>query len=132
MSQPPIPPIPQQTPPASPQGGDRTLMLVLSYLWILALVPLLVQKDDQEVQWHAKHGLVLWVAEIGLWIAWTIISMILGSVPIIGWVISAVGCGVWVLLWLGVLALHVVAIMKALKGERLRVPVVTDYADKWR
>ena len=84
------------------------------------------------MQWHAKHGLVLWVAEIGLWIAWTIISMILGRVPIIGWVISAVGCGVWVLLWLGVLALHVVAIMKALKGERLRVPVVTDYADKWR
>ena len=44
-------------------------MIVLSYLWLLALVPLLVEKEDNEVQWHAKHGIVLMVAEIVLWIA---------------------------------------------------------------
>ena len=44
-------------------------MIVLSYLWLLALVPLLVEKEDKEVQWHAKHGIVLMVAEIVLWIA---------------------------------------------------------------
>ena len=29
-------------------------MIVLAYLWLLALVPLLVEKDDPEVQWHAQ------------------------------------------------------------------------------
>ena len=37
---------------------NRSIMIVLSYLWLLALVPLLVEKDDREVQWHAKHGIV--------------------------------------------------------------------------
>ena len=51
----------------TPRGGapssNRTVMIILSYLWMLALIPLLVEKDDREVQWHAKHGIVLLVAE---------------------------------------------------------------------
>ena len=43
---------------------NRGVMIVLAYLWPLALVPLLVEKQDAEVQWHAKHGLVLMVAEL--------------------------------------------------------------------
>src|SRR5262245_36673310 len=43
---------------------NRAVMIVLAYLWLLALVPLLVEKDDAEVQWHARHGLVLLVAEL--------------------------------------------------------------------
>ena len=54
------------------QSSNRGIMIVLSYLWLLALVPLLVEKEDKEVQWHAKHGIVLMVAEIVLWIAVTI------------------------------------------------------------
>ena len=53
-------------------------MIVLSYLWLLALVPLLVEKDDKEVQWHAKHGIVLMVAEIVLWVAITIVNIVTG------------------------------------------------------
>jgi hypothetical protein len=35
------------TPPASnAPSSNRTIMIVLSYLWLLALVPLLVEKDD--------------------------------------------------------------------------------------
>ena len=29
------------------------------YLGLLALIPLIVEKNDRDVQWHAKHGLVL-------------------------------------------------------------------------
>ena len=39
-------------------------MIVLAYLWVLALVPLVVARQDPEVQWHAKHGLVLMIAEL--------------------------------------------------------------------
>ncbi len=41
---------------------DRGVMIVLAYLWPLALVPLLIEKHDAEVQWHAKHGIVLMAA----------------------------------------------------------------------
>src|SRR6478672_1296086 len=43
---------------------NRGVMIVLEYLWALTLVPLLLEKHDAEVQWHARHGLVLMAAEI--------------------------------------------------------------------
>ncbi len=116
------------TPPPLPTGGtqssNRGVMIVLSYLWLLALVPLLVEKDDKEVQWHAKHGIVLMLAEIVFWIAIAIVQMVLGSL---------LGCLFALLtlpIGLGVIVLHVVAIMKGINGGRLIVPGVSQYADK--
>ena len=84
------PPPPAEPPPEAPkptQGGavseNRNLWIVLSYLGLLALIPLLAEKDDPEVQWHAKHGLVLTGAEfvgfIGLWIVIMVVSAISGG-----------------------------------------------------
>src|ERR1700730_12520783 len=63
------------TPPPPPPGGTAgsrdTAMLVLSYLWFLSIIPLVVKKEDREVQWHAKNGLVLaivyTVVEVFFW-----------------------------------------------------------------
>ena len=78
-------------------SSNRNIMIVLSYLWLLALVPLLVEKEDREVQWHAKHGIVLMVAEIVLWIAVTIVSMMLGMISMaLGCVVSLITFGLWI------------------------------------
>src|SRR4051812_30120664 len=47
-------------------GGspNRGVMIVLAYLWPLALIPFLLEQQDLDVRWHAKHGLVLMAAEI--------------------------------------------------------------------
>ena len=37
------------TPPVGSTSSNRTIMIILSYLWLLALVPLLVEKNDREV-----------------------------------------------------------------------------------
>src|ERR1043166_3780256 len=66
-------------PPPPPGGGgaapgsDRTIMVILAYLWILFLIPLLTKKDDPEVQWHAKNGAGIFGAEIVVWIVLFII-----------------------------------------------------------
>jgi uncharacterized membrane protein len=116
------------TPPPLPAGGtqssNRGVMIVLSYLWLLALVPLLVEKDDKEVQWHAKHGIVLMLAEIVFWIAVTIVQMALGT--ILGCVVALMS----LFLWVGIVALHIIAIVKGVNGGRLIIPGVSQYADK--
>ena len=61
---PPPPPVTPPTTPAGPASSNRSVMIVLSYLWILALIPFLMEQDDKDVRWHAKHGLVLLGAEI--------------------------------------------------------------------
>ena len=120
---PPPPEPPQAAPPAGPQASDNSLMLILSYLGILGIIPLLVEKDE-EVQWHAKNGIVLFLAMIAVGIAATVI----GFIPYLGWIL---GCGMIPLATLGYLVLIVVGIMKALKGEKLRLPVIADLVDQW-
>ena len=55
--------------PSGKVSQNRTVMIVLAYLWLLALVPLLVEKEDAEVQWHAKNGLVLTAVLALFWVA---------------------------------------------------------------
>jgi uncharacterized membrane protein len=95
-------------------------MVVISYLWILALVPLFLQKEDSEVQWHAKHGLVLFGVEFFAFAALAILGI--GS--------GGLGCLLLPLAQLGVLVLHVVCIAKGLQGERFLIPGISEYANK--
>ena len=118
------PPPPPGIPPAAGQSSNRSIMIVLSYLWLLALVPLLVEKEDKEVQWHAKHGLVLMVAELFLWI---VISIVIGPLGIFGCIAALFTP----LLALGQLILHIMCIMKGINGKRLIIPGISDFADKF-
>jgi uncharacterized membrane protein len=109
--------------PSGKVSQNRTVMIVLSYLWLLALIPLLVEKEDTEVQWHAKNGLVLTAAEVVVWIALAILTMI-----------PALGCLFALLvplLGLAVLGLHIFAIVKGVQGGRLVIPVLSDYTSKF-
>ena len=128
---PPPPPadVPPAPPPAAPSGGggvseNRTIMVVLSYLWILALIPLLVEKDDQEVQWHAKHGLVLAAAELVLWVVVMVLNTMTGF-------LGCILAPLYFLLWLAILGFHIACIVKGTKGERLTVPGLSDFADRF-
>ncbi|MEO5372967.1 MAG: hypothetical protein H7840_01675 [Alphaproteobacteria bacterium] len=43
------------------RGGTRSrLMAAFSYMGILVFLPLIMNKDDQYVYFHAKQGLVIW------------------------------------------------------------------------
>ena len=121
-STPPSDQIPGTTDPVSAPSPQRGLMIVLSYLWILCLVPLLVEKDDREVQWHAKHGLIITVAELFLQIILYVVSSTL------------IGCVFAIFIPLVFLALACVrlyCIVKGVGGERVTLPLITQYADKF-
>jgi uncharacterized membrane protein len=135
MSEPTIPPPPPPyytppPPPAGPGSGatsqNRQIMIVLSYLWLLALVPFITEKDDREVQWHARHGIVLMIAEIAIWIALWFVNFMLAFMHL-----GFLGCFLWMGLCLCILILHIMCIVKGVNGQRLIIPVVSQYADKF-
>jgi uncharacterized membrane protein len=108
-------------------SANRGVMIVLAYLWPLALVPLLIEKHDPEVQWHAKHGIVLMIAELILLFGYIMLTSIV-SLATLG-----LGCVLSVFLvfgWVGILALHVVAILKGINGGRLIIPGISEYANR--
>lgn len=112
------------TPDSGAPSSNRNVMILLSYLWLLALVPLLTEKNDKEVQWHAKHGIVLMVAELVLWVIVNAIIIVMGPIGCIAALLSP-------LIVLGQVALHIVAIMKGINGQRFIVPGLSQYADKF-
>jgi len=131
MSDPNFPPPPSYTPPPPPIGTpptgtvspNRTIMLVLAYLGPLALIPFIVEKNDPEVQWHAKHGLVL----CALWIVLSIALGILSRVPFLGWAAVCISCVVP----LAILAFHVYLIIQAVNGKRVMIPGISEYANRF-
>jgi uncharacterized membrane protein len=108
---------------------NRATMLVLAYLWPLAIVPLLMSKDDTEVQWHARHGLILMAAEL---IAVLVLSVLAGVMTMMAFGLGlAFGVLTFVLLWATILIVHVLAMIKALGGSRLEVPAISRYASRF-
>lgn len=117
--------MPDATPGPNVPSSNRNVMILLSYLWLLALIPLVVEKDDKEVQWHAKHGLVLTVAELIFWVAFQVLVMVLGTF---------LGCIAAIfapIVALAFLVLHIFAIIKGINGQRLIIPGISEYADRF-
>ena len=136
MSEPTVPPPPSYPPPPPPSSGmpggtgyvspNRTIMIVLSYLWILALIPFLAEKEDREVQWHAKNGLLLTGAELLLWVALSMLSVATAAVDL-----GCTGCMLQSILGIVLLVIRVVAIVKGVGGGRLHIPVLSDYTSRF-
>ena len=130
---PPPPPPPAEPPLREPVAKEvvsenRNVMIVLAYLWLLALIPLLVDKEDREVQWHAKHGLVLTVAEVVVMIGLQVVVMILSAIS------GGLGCVFTLLIpifMLAILIVHVLCIVKGIKGQRFLIPGVSEFVDKF-
>jgi uncharacterized membrane protein len=122
------PPPPQDLPPTEVVSDNRSIMIVLSYLGLLALIPLLVDKDDKEVQWHAKHGLVLAAVEVAVMIGLMVIGGVLGAIS------GGLGC-IFGLLWpvfmLVILVVHILCIVKGLNGQRFLIPGISEYTDRF-
>lgn len=126
---PPPPPPPYGGGPGTGPGGsagagsDRTLMLVLSYAWLLSLIPLFTKREDPEVQWHAKNGLVMAIAITIV----DVIFWIMGRYfPLFTCLVSFIPCA----LGIGYFILAIIGMIKAINGQRLRVPMLTDTAEK--
>ena len=104
-----------QTPPQgggnAPQGGDRKLFALLSYLGILVVIPLLLKRDDDFVMFHAKQGLVLMIG--------TFLAVLL--MPFFG---------LGSLLMLFIFILSIMGIIASLQEKKTRLPLVGDIAEK--
>jgi uncharacterized membrane protein len=106
-----------------PEGSpNRVVWIVLAYLWPLAFIPLILERDDADVRWHARHGILLMAAELMVAVGYLALSSTvrfarfgLGGAVLVG-VVAA---------WAVVFAVHIAAIVKGLGGRRLIVPGVS-------
>lgn len=105
----------------SPNPPLRSALLVASYVPVIGFVALAAGRRDREIRWHAKNGIALFAGVAAVAAAATLVSVL---VPSLGCVYGAA------MLVFGTLycLLVVLAVVKALSGERLIVPGISRYA----
>ena len=109
-------------PPTPLYQGERLKDLVLCYAGPWAFRPYLRNRDDEELLWHARQGVLLAFAEIV--IALTLV--ILGLFPILGSLATRILLPLWLLWCLG---MSVTSIMQATKGKRHKLPVIHLFSE---
>jgi fumarate reductase subunit D len=100
---------------AAKKASTENVYAILSYLWILCLIPVLLKKEDPFVRYHARQGLMLFIVEVGVGI--------LSIIPFLGGIIYVVG-----ILACGLLSLA--GIVNVLMGKKWKMPVIGEWAEK--
>ena len=116
---------------AEPPGQELTdedrLLLVFGYLGPLALVALVATRREF-VKWHAKQGLALFATLAALYPLLRFVRYLIDR-----WLWSVFGELFRAALWLAVVGgvvTMLLCIIRALEGERFRLPVLGEIADK--
>lgn len=104
--------------PAEIESGKG--MGCLSYLGVLVLIPFFAEKTNRFVRYHARQGLVLFLAEVAFWMVLQIVSAILLS---ISWRLAFVS-GVLSLAGFLFLALSIIGLVNVFQGKAKELPLI--------
>ena len=120
----PADPTPPATPLAtSPDAADvekNKTSAMLSYIFILWLVPMLTAKDSPFAKFHCNQGILLtmvgFVGAIGI----TILHFVISYIPFLG---GCMNCTLAIGFFLGMVALMIMGILNALGGKMKTLPM---------
>ena len=115
-------------------GIDGNLAALLGYIiWIVALISVIMEKENRFVKFHAIQSLLLHAAALIVFIALVILLMILGIVLALAG-LGALGAVLWLLYMVAVVG-YIVALVysavKAYNGVEFKLPIIGNMAEKW-
>jgi uncharacterized membrane protein len=122
------PPVPQAT--VSVGGMADNIAGMLAYITIIpAIVFLVVEPYNKNrfVRFHSFQNIFFVVGMIVCWIAFTILSMVLAFIPILGHLVILL---LWFVLAVGSFVAWIIMLMKANQGQMYKLPVIGDMAEK--
>lgn len=122
--------------PTGNQGGSTggtglapNIASLLAYICppITSIVFILIEKENQDVKFHAWQGTILGLGWIAFVIALQILAAILGAI----WSILGILVGFFVPI-VGIITfiIWIVCLVKAYQNERWKIPYIGDYAAK--
>lgn len=106
----------------SSTGLDANVAAALTYIPVVAIVFLVIEKGSRFVKFHAVQSLGLLVAWVVTWFA----LGILGMIPVLGWATLLL----WPLVAIGMFVVWLIALLKAFKGEWWKLPMIGDIAEQ--
>lgn len=95
------------------KNSNSMIFAVLSYLYLLWLLPLFLAPEDGFARYHANQGLLLFIVS-------TVGGMVLSFIPIIGWMLLpffSIACFV----------LMILGMINAFNGQTKPLPIIGNY-----
>ena len=118
-------------------GLSRNAASLISYIWIpvTSVIVLVTEKENRAVRFHAFQSLFMGLAVFAFSIVVSVVIgvlMLIGGAisPYLGLIVSMISLLVWAVIALALLALWVLCLVKAYRGEMYKVPFVGTYAEK--
>jgi uncharacterized membrane protein len=123
---------PVKEPAASPAKDDSSegvgcaalSYLLVGIIWYFADDNM---RKNNFAKFHVKQALVLLIAWVIVSVALSILGVILGFLPIIGWVTVWI---LWFVFGVGFFILWIMGIIAAATSKQKILPVIGDFADK--
>jgi uncharacterized membrane protein len=102
----------------SSTGLDTRTAALLTYVlgFITGIIFLTIEKDSRFVKFHAMQSILISVALL-------VINLVLGFIPVIGWIVGILLVPLSFILWIACMLL-------ALQGKLFKLPVVGDIAER--
>ncbi len=102
----------------STMNMDQNVAGLLCYLlgWVTGLIFFLLEKENKYIRFHAMQSIVVFGAL-------TAASIVLGFIPVVGWVLGTI-------LGIGAFVLWILLMVKAYQGEKFKLPIAGDIAEK--
>jgi len=99
-------------------GLDANVVACLSYVFgfITGILFYVLEKENKFVKFHAMQSIVVFGA-------FFVLNIILPFIPIIGWILLPI-------VWVASFVLWIILMIKAYQGERFKLPVAGDMAEK--
>ena len=98
-----------------PGAKEDKLFAAISYIGILCFIPLILKKKSNYVQFHAKQGTVLFIAEV--------VAFFVNILPVICQIL-------WFIAAVFFLVVSITGAKKAYEGKRWDLPILGKYAGK--
>lgn len=97
---------------------DENIEGLLCYLgiWITGLIFYLLEKNNKFVKFHAMQSIIVFLPL-------SVIITIFWWIPIIGWLLAPLISIIMFILW-------IILMIKAYQGEKFKLPIVGDIAEK--
>jgi uncharacterized membrane protein len=108
--------------PAPLYQGERLRDLILCYAGPWAFLPYLRSREDEELLWHSRQGVLLAFVEVAIGLA----LVIMGLFPMVGLLTVRFLLPIWLLWCLGN---SVTSVLQACKGKRHKIPVISQLMD---
>jgi uncharacterized membrane protein len=103
------------------------ILAAVAYLPAVCFVGLFAAPGNRYVGFHARQGLLLFLAEIVGALSISLFDASLGAIPVIGFLASAI---LKFVLWFGFLGATVYGVIKGANGEVARIPFLGDAVER--